>query len=665
MRSSTSPRWLASALLVVACGAPPPIDYAGPTADWPEFAGTKGGSHFSPLTQIDRDNVAHLELAWEHKSGDWHRGAADHAPTWFQATPLVVNGTLYYNTPLARVFALDPETGEERWVFDPGLVDRSVEGPYPLAGRGVAYWQERGQEKGQAGGRARDPGAPCQRRILYGTRDSELLAIDADTGRLCADFGEQGRVALREGFEPGVPPWEYYPTSPPLIMGDLAIVGALVADNLRTDAPSGVVRAFDVRTGELVWAWDPVPPDWKETHPEGELYARGTPNVWSLLSGDEARGLVFVPTGNAPPDGYSGDRQGLDYYSSSTVALDAGTGEVVWRFQGVHHDVWDFDMPAQPQLFEIARVAGGRPGVAQPTKMGFLFLLDRETGAPLFPIEERPVPQGGVPGETLSPTQPFPTQPEPLHPDVVEPWGFTPIDKSNCASQIDALRWDGFFTPPSLEGSIQSPHSAGGMNWGGIAINPETGVAIFNQIEMALVNQLVARNDFEKLDASKMIYPNEAYPMKGTPYGLKRWALMSNFGAPCTPPPWGTLNAVDLGTGEVLWRVPLGNMRGMAPWPMWWLYGDLGVPAFGGGLSTAGGLHFIGASTDRYFRAFDVETGEVLWEEHMPYGGHAVPMSYRVSEDSRQYVVIAAGGNVLTEIGDGLRAYALPGSPFE
>ena len=638
--------------LLAACGAPPPeIDYSGPVSDWREYAGTKGGSHWSALTQIDRDNVAHLELAWVHESGDTHPGAADHSPTWFQSTPLVVNGTLYYNTPFMRVFALDPETGEERWVFDPGLVDHSVGGPYPLAGRGLAYWAAESPE----------PDAPCQRRLLYGTRDSQLIALDANDGQPCEDFGEGGRVALREGLEEGIPSWEYYPTSPPLVMGDIAVLGALVADNVRTDAPSGVVRAFDVRTGALVWAWDPVPPEWAETNAAGERYARGTPNVWSVLSGDEERGLVFVPTGNAPPDAYAGDRRGLDHYSSATVALDAKTGEVVWSFQAVHNDVWDFDTPAQPQLFQMRGIGGGRPGVAQPTKMGFIFLLDRETGQPLYPVEERPAPQEeGLAGAGLAPTQPWPTRPPPLHSLDPEPWGFTPIDRGYCEREMEKLRWDGFYTPPTEEGSIQWPHSSGGMNWGGLAINPSTGVAIVNQIELAMGTQLVRRDDFENLDPSEIIYPNEAYPMTGTPFGFKRWTLMSNFGAPCTKPPWGTLTAVKLGTGEVLWRVPLGNTRKLTPWPVWEILGDIGVPNFGGGLSTAGGLHFIGASTDAFFRAFDTESGEALWEVALPYGAHATPMSFRLSPDSKQYVVVAAGGNVLTEIGDGLRAYALP-----
>jgi quinoprotein glucose dehydrogenase len=640
--------------LALACGAAPSIDYAGPTADWPEYAGTKGGSHWSPLTQIDRASAPHLELAWEHRSGDYHRAAfssSDHAPTSFQTTPLVVNDTLYYNTPFMRVFALDPETGEERWVFDPGLRARGTGGPYPLAGRGVAYWQE---------ARPR-PGRPCQRRILHGTRDSELIALDADTGRPCADFGREGRVALREGIDPDAPPWEYYPTSPPLVLGDRVILGALVADQLRSDAPSGVVRAFDARNGALLWAWDPVPPGWQGKVRAGERWARGTPNVWSILSGDEQRQLVFVPTGNAAPDSYAAARDGLDHYASSTVALDARTGKVVWQFQAVHHDVWDYDMPAQPQLFQIPGVADGRAGVAQPTKMGFVFLLDRETGEPLYPIEERPVPQIGHPeGEQLSATQPFPTHPAPLHAETIEPWGFTPWDRRDCARKIERYRWDGFYTPPSVDGSLQAPSTAGGMNWGGVAIDPVAGMLFTNQTHVAMVTQLVPRDAYAKLDASTLVFPEELYPMAGTPFGVKRWTLLSRLGAPCTKPPWGTVQAVNLRSGEVVWSRPLGSLRGMAPFPAWLLWRDTGTPNFGGGLATAGGLYFIGSSMDGYFHAFDTETGELLWRFRLPYGGNATPMTYRLRPDSKQYVVIAAGGHPLTETGDALMAFHLP-----
>ncbi|HEB91508.1 MAG TPA: hypothetical protein ENI85_18175, partial [Deltaproteobacteria bacterium] len=459
----------------VACDRHTEIDLTGPTAEWPWWGGDRGATHYSPLTQITRENVDRLEVAWTHRSGDFFDGSGASKVTAFQATPLVVNDRLYYCTPFMRVFALDPETGEEKWRFDPGLKARHGEGPYPLTCRGVSYWEDV---------RA-NAGALCRKRIFYGTADSELIALDADTGHPCPSFGDGGRVALREGLA-DAPPWEYLPTSPPQIVNDRVVIGALVADNVRVDAPAGVVRAFDARSGRLVWAWDPVPPDWTgKPDPEtGRRYAAGTPNVWSIITADPERGLVFVPTGNASPDLFGGLRDGLDYYGSSTVALDAETGRVVWHRQWVHHDLWDYDTPSPPTLFQIPGVGGGGPGLLQTTKMGFVFLLDRKTGQPMFPIEERPVPGDGVPGETLSPTQPFPTHIPPLHPLALEPedaFGFTPIDRHDCRKKIETYRHDGLFTPPTLEGSIQMPHTAGGMNWGGVARDSERALMIVNQ----------------------------------------------------------------------------------------------------------------------------------------------------------------------------------------
>ncbi len=657
-RGNERGRALAAALLasVVAAGCDRPLDldYSGPTADWPHWGGDRGASHFSPLDQITPENVERLEVAWTHRSGDYDDGSGRSKTTSLQVTPLVVNDLLYYCTPYMRVFALDPETGEERWSFDPDLQERHGEGPYPLICRGVSYWQD-----------SRAPrGAACRKRIFYGTADSELIALDADTGRPCDDFGEGGRVALREGIGDAAP-WEYHPTSPPQVIGDLVVLGALVADNVRVDAPAGVVRAFDARSGSLVWAWDPVPPGFTgEPDPEtGRRYAAGTPNIWSIMTGDAERGLVFVPTGNPSPDLFGGGRRGLDYYGSSTVALDASNGEVVWRFQSVHNDVWDYDTPSPPTLFRMDGVGGGAPGLLQTTKMGHVFLLDRETGRPLYPVEERAVPQDGVPEEKLSPTQPFPTHPAPLHPQDLDPedaFGFTPLDRAYCRRQIERYRYDGIFTPPTIEGSIQMPHTSGGMNWGGVAIDEERGLAIVNQIQFAIVNQLIPRAEAETLDASDFVYPQEFYEMRGAPYAIRRFPLLSQFGAPCNPPPWGALIAIDLESGRVAWRRPLGTLRGLAPFPVWLIFRDYGAPAFGGGMSTASGLYFIGASVDRYFRAFDVETGEELWRDRLPFHGNAVPLTYRLRPDGRQFVVIAAGGNPLASMGDALVAYALP-----
>jgi quinoprotein glucose dehydrogenase len=624
-------------------------------AEWREYGGDKGGLKYSPLNQITPQNVAQLVPVWEYRHGDISQGSAAEAKTSFLATPLVADGTLFFCTGFSRAIALDPESGEERWVFDPRLRTRSSRGPYPLSCRGVAYWD--GGAKPRAG--------PCARRVYLGTRDSELIALDAATGEVCADFGERGRVSLREGIGEA-PPWEYYPTSPPIVVADVVVVGALVADQLRLDAPSGVVRAFDLVTGALRWAWDPVPPGWWQERlasvsGSGRPYQAGTPNVWAPMSADEARRIVFVPTGNPSPDSFGGLRRGSDYYGSSTVALDADTGQVLWHYQFVHHDLWDYDTPAQPALFQLPGVGGGRPGLAQATKMGHVFLLDRETGAPLYPVEERPVPQeGAVPGETLSPTQPFPTHPPPLHADRLGPedaWGFTPIDQAYCRDLIGGFRSEGIFTPPSLEGSIQYPGSAGGPNWGGVSIDPARGLLFVNQSHLPMAQQLIPRAEFAKLDPDAAVYPDELYPMTGTPYGLKRISLLSNFGAPCVRPPWGSLTAVDLVAGKVLWTVALGTTRDQAPFPLWF---ELGTPNAGGSLATASGLVFIGATTDKFIRAFAAETGEELWRGRLPFTANATPITYRLRASGRQFVAIAAGGHGWSESGDALVAYALP-----
>ena len=462
---------------------------------------------------------------------------------------------------------------------------------------------------------------------------------------------------LREGFAEA-PRWEAFVTSPPLVLGDVAMVGGLVQDNLRVDAPSGVIRGFDVRTGALRWAFDPVPPG--APPPADGRYTPGTPNAWAPLSGDPARGLVFVPMGNPSPDLFNAIRAGLDYYGSSVVALSAETGQVVWRFQTVHRDVWDYDVPAQPVLFEIPGVGGGRPGVAQITKMGFLFLLDRETGAPLYPVEEQPVAHDGVPGESLSPTQPFPTHPPPLIPIGLPPesaWGFTPLDKRDCRQKLSQIRNEGIFTPPSLEGSIVYPGNAGGPNWGGLALDPERGIAYVNSMRAPSVAKLIPRAAAEQLDYAGAAYPNELYPMAGSPYALSRGPLLSSFGAPCVPPPWGTLQAVDLESGETRWEVSLGTTRDQAPWPLWF---DLGAPNLGGPLATAGGLVFIGATTDKFFRAFDAAGGDEIWRFRIPYTANSSPITYRLRQNGRQFVVVAAGGHGWSQPGDALLAFALP-----
>jgi quinoprotein glucose dehydrogenase len=639
---------LLAALTAAACDSPAPLDLSGPTAEWRYYGGDAGGLRYSPLTQITPANVADLELAWSYRHGDVSDGSDGTTRTSFNATPVAAEGGLYFCTGGNRVIALDPETGALRWSFDPELKLRVLRGPYPRVCRGVAWWRDP----------EADPDAVCSARIFTATLDSELISLDAASGEPCADFGEGGRVSLREGLA-DVPAWETYPTSPPLVLGDRVVVGGLVSDNLRVDAPAGVVRAFDARNGALRWAWNPVPPG-VDPGGAGRPYRAGTANAWSILSGDPERGLVFVPTGNAATDYFAAARHGLDYYASSVVALSADTGEVVWHFQTVHHDIWDYDVASQPSLFRHPQVGGGAPALAQPTKMGHIFLLDRETGAPLYPVEERPVPQGGAPGETLSPTQPFPTHPPPLHPTRLDPgdaWGFTAWDRARCSEQVAGLRSEGIFTPASLGGTLQYPGAAGGANWGSAAIDPESGVLFVNQMRVPSVVTLVPRADYDALPSKEARYPEELYPMHGTPYALRREPLLSPLGAPCNPPPWGTLTAVDLVSGRVLWESVLGSLRDQAPFPLWL---PLGAPNLGGAIVTAGGVVFIGATTDKFLRAFDAASGKEIWRQRLPYTANATPLTYRLRDDGRQFVVIAAGGHGWSEPGDALLAFALP-----
>ena len=642
-------RALVLAVALVGCGAEEPTLLEGPVAGWPTWGGDPGGSKYSPLTQIHRGNVHDLEVAWSYRTGvvpDGRDGRPANGE--FEATPVLNEGALYFCSPMNRVFALDAETGEERWVYDP-RVDPTLR--WGRTCRGVALWRDA----------ARTPGERCARRVFTGTGDARLIALDADDGRPCQDFGDGGQIDLHRGVGDH-DPWEYKVTSPPTVVGDVVAVGAMVADNQRLAAPSGVVRGFDARSGALRWAFDPVDPGVPPLSPASDGSARyrtGTANAWGVFSADPERDLLFVPTGNATPDFYGAHRHGVDHYASSLVTIRASTGEVVWSFQTVHHDLWDYDVAAQPALIDL-EVGGERvPAVAQATKMGHLFLLQRETGEPLYPVEERPVPQGGVPGEVLSPTQPFPTHPPPLHPHGLEPedaWGFTPWDRGRCARRIEAARSEGIFTPPSIEGTVQFPGVAGGVNWGGVAFDPSRRWLVMNLNRVADLTTLVPQEEADALVRDPPL--RSVFPQRGTPYAAVRESLVSPWGVPCNSPPWGTLLAVDLDSGEKVWEVPFGTTRDLVSWPFWF---EFGLPSMGGPIITAGGLVFIAASLDDYLRAFDVDTGEELWRARLPAGGQATPMTYRLREDGRQYVVVAAGGHggLGTRPGDYVIAYAL------
>jgi quinoprotein glucose dehydrogenase len=652
MAMSERPNRMSKCLALALAAWIAPTALLAETSSWPSYGNDPGGSRYAPLDQITPANVSSLEVAWIMNHGDVARGPGFRTTSAFEATPILVEGTLFTCTPFNRVLALDPATGTERWQYDPG-VDTAANWANQLTCRGVSTWLDGERGDGEA----------CRRRIFTNTVDARLIALDAATGKPCPDFGRDGQVDLNPGV--GEQQWrgEYSLTSPPAVAGDLVFTGSAVGDNVRVDAPSGVVRAWDARTGAMRWAWDLAPPDAAGlSRADGTGYVLSTPNVWAPMAVDEARDLLFVPTGNPTPDYATGHRKGLDHFGSSIVALRASTGERVWHFQTVHHDLWDFDVPAQPTLFPLVREGRRVPAVVQATKMGLLFTFHRETGEPLFPIEERPVPTEGAPeGYVVSKTQPFPTKPPPLVRHTLSPedaWGVTFWDRGACREAMEALRFDGIYTPPSEQGTLMYPGNAGGSNWGGVAVDPERQILVANVQDFPWVVTLIPRADFD--DAKASGGHGEWAPQTGTSHGMRRIPLLSPLGVPCNPPPWGELVGVDLATGEIRWRSTLGTIRDIAPVPIPW---KLGTPNLGGPLVTGGGLVFIGAAADDYLRAFDVETGEELWKGRLPAGGQATPMTYVV--DGRQYVLISAGGygrGPMT-LGDAIVAYRLPASP--
>lgn len=621
------------------------------TVDWPAYGGGPGGGHYTTADQITLDNVADLEVAWIHRSGDVREGVirgvegfdgAQQTASAFIGTPIVANDTLYYCTPFNRVFALDPQTGAERWMFDPEV---EMADEHLTNCRAVSSWVD---PTAKTGAQA------CAHRIILGTLDGRIFALDGRSGARCQDFGNNGEIDLTVGL-PEHGPREYGITSAPAILNDTLITGAYVLDSFKREVPSGVVRAYDVRTGEFRWGWNPVAPGTREVDDAGN-YTTGTTNVWSTISVDAQRNLVIVPTGNSSPDYYGGDRGGnLDYYSSSVVALNGTTGEVVWRYQTVHHDIWDYDIPAQPTLVDIEIDGQTHAAVVQVTKMGMTFVLDRETGEPLHPVEERPVPQtGAVAGEYLSPTQPFPVKPEPLHQLGVSPddaWGFTFLDKGWCRDALEALTTGPIYTPITERGTVLYPSNLGGQNWGAPAVDPVRQTMVTNTKHVPMVLRLLPRSECAELS-------DAGFPQHGSPYCATMEPLLSRFGAPCTKPPWGSLAAVNLSTGDIDWQVPLGTLKHQgAFWPLSLMKGGVEM---GGPMVTASGLIFIGASADRHIRAFDIANGEELWADEMPTTGNGVPMSY--VSGGRQFVVIAAGGHFTSPSppGDYLIAYALP-----
>jgi quinoprotein glucose dehydrogenase len=603
-------------------------------AGWPNYGNDAGGSRYSAARQIDRTNVAQLQPVWTYRTGALKQQTHLIEKAAFETTPILVENQLFLSTPYNQVIALNPETGARLWEYDPH-VDLSQDYS-EVSSRGVSAW---------ADSKAK-PGQPCRLRIFMGTLDGRLIALDGKTGQPCVDFGAKGEVNLAQGAATATE-WTggYQVTSAPAIAGDLVITGSSIADNWKVDTGRGIVRAFDARTGQLRWTWNPTP--WADkTEPR-----TGGGNAWSTLSVDPKEDLVFIPVGSSAPDYYGGIRKGDDKWSNSVVALRASSGKFVWGFQAVHHDLWDYDVASQPTLFTWK---DGTPAIVINTKMGHVFVLNRLTGAPLLPVEERPVPQSTIPGEQSWPTQPFSTislVPERITAD--DAWGPTPQDQAWCKAKIAASQWDGMFTPPNLQGIVVFPGNVGGVNWGSAAYDPSHHIMVANTNRLIAWMKLIPRDQYaaeHKKDQDNRIF-GEFGDQKGAPYGLYRTFLFSPAKLPCNEPPWGTTEAVDLFTGKTVWDVPLGTM---VPGQ------QTGSLNLGGPMITAGGLVFTSAAMDLYLRAFDIETGKELWKCQLPAGGQAIPMSYSIH--GKQYIVMAAGGHgkLRTKQGDYVLAFALP-----
>lgn len=616
-------------------------------AGWAHYGGDAGGHRFASSAQITPQNVAELTVAWVYRTGDaLHKEQALRSAAT-EATPILFDETLVFCTPFNEIIAVQADSGQERWRFGPD-VDMEQRPANQFVCRGVTHWH--------------DPADPetCGDRIFMGTNDGRLFAVDANNGQRCSDFGRNGEIKI----DPGMPLWwpgEFQITSPPVVVGDTLVIGSAISDNARVAAPAGSVRAFDVVTGAPKWAFDPIPRN-ADSPARASWETPGVPveghaNVWAPMSVDEERGLVFLPTSSPSPDFYGGLRPGDNRYANSVVALDGAAGDVRWNFQTVHHDVWDYDVPAQPGLYQVWKDDRWNDVVAQVTKTGFVFVLDRETGAPFLPVVERDVSQDAAAGEVLSLTQPFPAATPPIVPNRLsanDAFGITWFDKRACRKSIEAAKRGELYTPPSEQGTIIYPFTGGGANWGGAAYDASRNLLVVNMSNMAHLVHLIPADDVE--EAQEVYHDQEVSPQAGAPYGMKRVPLLSPLGLPCTPPPWGVLAAVDLATGEIVWRTTLGTTEDLSPGPAV----KLGTPNFGGPIITGGGLIFIGAAMDDYLRAFDVESGAELWRGRLPAGGQATPMTYEI--DGKQFVVIYAGGNARagTTLGDYLIAFALP-----
>jgi len=633
------------------------------SANWAHYGYGPTGTRFAPYTQIDKANVDQLQVAWSYRTGEVAEGASE-----AQNTPLQIGDTIYTCTPTSKVIALDADTGKQRWSFDPKPANIKTWNRC----RGVGYYEPAKVTNpfrfdGMQAASAPVAGA-CAKRIVQVTMDARLIQIDAQTGKQCEGFGDKGSVDLTVGLgkvKMNVPYYAY--TSAPTVARNLIILGGWVFDGRSTDEPSGVVRAYSADTGELVWAWDLGNPAITKLPPEGQTYTRSTPNMWSAPAFDDALGLVYLPTGNEQPDFWGGKRPPLtEKYASAIVALDMATGRERWTYQTVHHDIWDYDVAAQPALYDVPDGKGGTiPALVQLTKRGQIFMLDRRTGKPIAEVIEKAVPQEHAAGDWVAKTQPYSTGMPALGADTLterDMWGATFFDQLACRISFRKLNYQGEFTAPSTRETLIYPGYYGGFNWGGAAVDESNGYMFVNDIRMPQVVKLVPREtvDVAKLTAGHGV--GSTYPMDGTPFVIDHKAFNSPLGIPCQSPPWGVFAAIDLKTKKKVWERPAGTVqdavingvRARLPIP-------LGMPTLGGGMSTASGLVFYAGTQDYYLRAMDIATGREVWKARMPVGSQGTPMTYVSPRSGRQYVVVVAGGaRQSPDRGDYVIAYALP-----
>jgi len=639
------PHDLAGTLPTEIANASPALGGNVPAGEWHQYGRTPFGQRYSPLDQINTDNVSTLKVAWQYQTGDVKK-PDDVGETTYQVTPLKVGDTLYMCTPHNIAIALDAASGKEKWRYDsnPGMnPDRQHQ-----TCRGVTYYADP----------AAGAGTTCAARVYLPTSDARLIALDAETGDVCTNFAENGVLHLEKGM-PYNPAGYYYSTSPPVITDGKIIIGGAVNDNYSTKEQSGVIRAFDVNSGALIWNWDSGNPDVTTPLPDGEVYTVNSPNSWSVFSYDDALGLVYVPLGNQVPDQLGmGRSENVEKYSSSIVALDIGTGAVRWVRQTVHHDLWDMDVPAQPVLIDITKDGNTIPALVGPTKQGDIYVLDRRTGEPIVPVKEVPAPTGAIPEDFTSPTQPLSDltfTPPPLTEKNM--WGITMFDQMMCRIDFLSMKYEGRYTPPSLQGTIVYPGNFGTFNWGSVAVDPERQVMFGMPTYLAFTSRLVPRDQIPPKGQDEKGSEQGLNRNDGAPYGVYMGPFLGPLGIPCQAPPWGYVAGADLATGKIAWKHKNGTVRDMTPLPLPF---KVGVPGIGGPIVTKGGVAFLGAAVDDYIRAYDVTSGRQLWEGRLPAGGQATPMTYTVGD--KQYVLIVAGGHgsVGTKPGDYVIAYTLP-----